>query len=296
MKDSFSKMHPIVNFVFFAFVIVLSMFLLNPICLAISLVCALSTALYLNGHKATKLCLVYLLPMILLIVIINPVFNHEGITMLSYLPSGNPLTLESIVYGIVTAIMMASVILWFSSFNKVITSDKFVYLFGKIIPSLSLVLSMTLRFVPKFSTQFKIVRNAQKCIGNDISDGSIIKRIKNLIKVFSIMISWAMENAIESADSMKSRGYGLKGRTAFSIYHFCKRDAVTLVIEIVLGVFITVTSIYGATDISYFPSIKLESQNVWSILTYTSYFALMILPMIINVGEDIKWKRLRSTI
>ncbi len=66
----------------------------------------------------------------------NPAFNHEGATILAYLPSGNPLTLEFIVYGLSAAVMMASVILWFSCYNAVMTSDKFVYLFGRVIPAL----------------------------------------------------------------------------------------------------------------------------------------------------------------
>ena len=36
-----------------------------------------------------------LLPMLLLAAVVNPAFNHEGATLLTYLPSGNPLTLES---------------------------------------------------------------------------------------------------------------------------------------------------------------------------------------------------------
>ena len=85
--------------------------------------------------------------------------------MLTYLPSGNPLTLESILYGVAAAVMLASVVLWFSSYNEVMTSDKFVYLFGRMIPALSLVLSMALRFIPKFKSQMEVVSEAQACIG-----------------------------------------------------------------------------------------------------------------------------------
>lgn len=42
--------------------------------------------------------------------------------------------------------------------------------------------------------------------------------------MLSILVTWALENAIETSDSMRSRGYGLKGRTAFSIYKFTKKD------------------------------------------------------------------------
>lgn len=296
MKDTFSQMHPIVNFIFFAFVIGLSMFILNPVCLAISLFCALINALYLNGKKAVKLSLLYLLPTIVLISIINPVFNHDGVTILAYFPWNNPLTLESIFYGIATAVLLSSVVLWFSCFNKIMTSDKFIYLFGRIIPSLSLVLSMALRFVPKFIAQFNLVRNTQKCIGRDISDGPLFYRLKNTVKIISIMITWALENAIETADSMKSRGHGLKGRTSFSIYRFSRRDAAVLTAIVIIGVILILMSIIDVANFRYFPSVKGNVINIASIVYYILYFTLMILPFIINVREGVRWKHLKSAI
>lgn len=296
MKDAFSKLHPTVNFIFFAFVIALSMFVMNPVCLALSLVCAFVNAVYLNGIKTVKLCLKFIMPMMLLIILINPVFNHQGVTILTYFPWDNPLTLESIVYGIASASLLSSVVLWFSVFNSVITSDKLVYLFGRIIPSLSLVLSMSLRFVPKFSAQFKNVRNAQRCIGRDISDGSVINRIKNGIRLISIMLSWSMENAIETADSMKSRGFGLKGRTAYSIYRFDRWDLIVLIIVALLGVTVSVSAITGVIDFNYYPSIKGNLTDALSLATFFLYGILMLIPTILNAGEGIKWKRLRSAI
>ncbi len=294
MKDAFSQMHPIVNFIFFAFVIGFSMFIMNPACLLISLVCALVNALYLNGKKAVRLSVLYLLPTIIIIAIVNPVFNHDGVTMLAYFPWDNPLTLESIIYGIATAVLLSSIVLWFSCFNEVMTSDKFIYLFGRIVPSLSLVLSMALRFVPKFIFQFNVIRNSQKCIGRDISDGKLLQRLKNAAKIISIMISWALENAIETADSMKSRGHGLKGRTAFSIYRFSKRDAAVLSIIIISGIILIIMSVLDVAKFRYFPSVKGNVISAPAIIYYALYFSLMIMPLAINVWEGIKWKRLRS--
>ncbi len=54
---------------------------------------------------------------------------------------------------------MFVVIQWFSCYNKVMTSDKFIYLFGRLIPALSLILSMALRFVPGLTGQLKVIRN-----------------------------------------------------------------------------------------------------------------------------------------
>ena len=217
MGDAFSRYHPLVNFLFFALVLAYSMVLMHPVCLAVSLTGALVYAGELGGRRALAGHLKFALPVLLLAAIVNPAFNHAGVTILTYLPSGNPLTLESILYGLAAGAMLCAVVLWFVCFNAVITSDKFVYLFGRVIPALSLVLSMTLRFVPLFRRQLEVVRQAQFCIGRDASCGSVWQRVRRAVTIFSIMVTWALENAIETADSMKSRGYGLRGRTAFSI-------------------------------------------------------------------------------
>ena len=222
--DRFAKYHPLVNFLYFALVIGFSMMLNHPLAQAISLLCACVYAVQAEGKQAVLFCLKWCLPVMLLTAFLNPAFSHEGTTILLYFPTGNPLTLESILYGLSAGTMLATVMLWFLNFNRVITSDKFIYLFGRIIPAMSLVLSMTLRFIPKFKAQLYLTVDAQKSIGRDISEGSLWHRMKIAITVLSIMVTWALENAIETADSMKSRGYGLKGRTAFSIYRFDDRD------------------------------------------------------------------------
>ena len=295
MRDSFSSYHPLVNFLFFTEVLGFSMFLLHPLCLVISLLCALAYDLYLNGKKALGLCLKGILPMMVITALLNPLFNHEGATILTYLPSGNPLTLESILYGLAAAAMLATVVLWFACFNAVITSDKFVYLFGRIIPALSLVLSMALRFVPRFMHQMKVVTRAQKCIGKDPSRGSLLHRIRCAGGILSTMISWALENGIDTADSMKSRGYGLPGRSAFSIYRFDKRDKRTLLLLLALGLMVLAGAALDGLTWRYFPTVKWSTTSV-SLLTLTAYLALCAVPIILNRKEDRKWNALRSNI
>ena len=232
--------------------------------------------------------------MVLLTAFINPAFNHEGMTILLYFPNGNPLTLESILYGFSAGSMLVTILVWFSSFNRVMTSDKFIYLFGKVIPALSLVLSMSLRFIPKFKSQMATVTEAQRSIGRDVSDGSLLNRTKTAIHIFSIMITWSLENAIETADSMKSRGYGLKGRTAFSIYRFDERDKFALIWFSFCGLFLLSGTILMAFGFRYFPNIRYAAFDMTTIPFYCVLFALCITPVIINLKEKRKWKTLVS--
>ena len=294
MIDSFSKYHPFVNLIYFALVIGFSMVVNHPLAQLISLVCAVVYIVSTQGKKSVGFLLKFCLPLVLLTAFINPAFNHEGTTILLYFSNGNPLTLESILYGFSSGCMIITLLLWFSAFSAVMTSDKFIYLFGKVIPALSLVLSMTLRFVPKFKIQMKNVADAQRCIGRDISGGSLISRTKTEITIVSIMITWSLENAIETADSMKSRGYGLKGRTAFSIYRFEDRDKYTLVWFVFCFLYILAGVIVSAFGFRYFPDIRYSAFDITTIPFYVVYLGLCITPVVLNTVEDRKWKTIYS--
>ena len=294
--NEFKTFHPIVNFTYFVFVIGFSMFFMHPAALLISLTCGFTYSVMLSGKRAVRTNLIYMIPMMLIMALINPAFNHEGTTILAYLPSGNPLTLESIIYGLCSATMIVTVICWFACYTVIMTSDKFIYLFGTIIPSLSLIISMTLRFVPKFSAQLKVVTNAQRCMGSDISNGSLIQRAKHGLNILSIMTTWALENAIDTADSMKARGYGIPGRTAFSIFIFDKRDRNTMIYILITGLGTLIGSILGGMDFTYFPAIKGVGITPLSICVFSTYFLLCIFPVLIELMEVRRWAALKSKI
>ncbi len=293
--QGFNGYHPIVNFTYFALVIVFSMFFMHPMCLIISLFSALCHLFILKGRTASK-SLVFAVVAAFMLAIINPLFSHEGITIITYFPNGNPLTKESVIYGLGAGIMLSSVILHFSCYNEVLTSDKFIYLFGKIIPTLSLIISMTLNFIPEFSRRIKSVAVAQKCIGKSKDSRNILKRAKNGLNILSVTLTCSLEKAIDTSDSMKARGYGLSKRTSYSNFRFDTRDAFTLGILILLGTVIIAGTLLNQLDFTYYPSVKGHKLNLFSVLVFASYLLLGTLPVIINVKEALKWKFLKSKI
>ena len=294
MNDTFQKYHPLVNFLYFALVIGFAMALNHPLAQGLSFACACIYAVQAEGKKAVLFTLKWCLPVMLVTAFMNPAFSHEGVTILLYFPTGNPLTLESILYGISSGVMIATVMLWFLNFNRCVTSDKFIYLFGRMIPAMSLVLSMTLRFIPKFKSQMNTVMEAQRSIGRDISQGSLWQRTKTAITVLSIMITWALENAIETADSMKSRGYGLKGRSAFSIYRFDDRDKAAITYLLFCGLYLICGVIVSAFGFRYFPSIRYIGLNTVTLSFQFVYLILCIMPVVLNSLEERKWKAIHS--
>lgn len=292
MMNEFKTYHPLVNFVFFAFVIVLSMFFLHPLCLVFSLIGALSYAIVSGVGKRVNL--LYIIPIALFTAISNPLFNHRGATIITYFKNGNPLTAESIYFGIAAALMLCVVILWFACFNSVMTFDKIVYLFGRIVPSLSLVISITLRFIPRLGAHFKEIRMTQKSMGAE--NRTAWQKLHNLISALSSMVTWSLENAAETADSMTSRGYGIKRRSAFSVYTFSKRDIYTLLITLILGIYITVGIWSGGIKFRYFPTVGGAKIGAYAISVFAAYFILCMLPVIIEVLEVCRWNAIKSKI
>lgn len=295
MKE-FKSYHPIVSFIYFALVLVFACIFMHPVCLAISFGGAMLYSLFINGKKAALASAKYLLPLIIVSAILNPAFNHEGATVLAYLPSGNPLTAESVANGIAAAIMLAAAILWFSCYSAVMTSDKFIYLFGKIMPSLSLIFSMVLRLVPKFRQQLAETAAGQKCIGNDISRGSFIHKVKTGIKILSIMITRSLEEAIDTADSMKSRGYGLHGRTAYSNFILARRDIYALLAISLPGMYVILGAAAGCMRFSFYPTVEAAEITPFAVSVFAAYLILCLIPIIIELKEQWKWKSLKSKI
>ncbi len=289
-KDNFGTYHPIINFTYFCAVILFSMIFLHPVLMGISFTAAFAYSVFLNGKGAIKFNLAFVMPMMLVAAIVNPLFNHSGMTILYYFRD-NPITLESIVYGLATGLLFGSVIIWFSCYNAVITSDKFIYIFGKIIPAMSLVFAMILRFIPKFKAQIKIVSNGQKCIGRDITNGNLNQRIGHGIKIVSIMITWALENGIDTADSMRARGYGLPGRTSFSIFRVDSRDKIMGVVAVVILLVFAFAAGSGKNAIQFFPYIKMSELSPVGILGYLTYSMLCFGPLIIDWVDQLKWRR-----
>ena len=124
-QDAFSRCHPLVAFVFFTLVLLLTMLVLRPVFLAISLLGAAAYGAYLRRRRFRRLWRT-LLPLLAVTAAVNPLFSHRGVTVLAWFPSGNPLTLESILYGLAAAALLCCAVLWLGCCADVMTTDKFV--------------------------------------------------------------------------------------------------------------------------------------------------------------------------
>ena len=292
-NDAFAGFHPAVNLAFFVAALGLTMFIQHPVYLLISMVSGCAYLIYLQGKKGFLRQVGYLLPILVMMAVMNPVFNHEGVTILWYLPNDNPITLEAVCFGLASAVMMGASIVWFNCCNTVFTSDKIIYLFGRVIPALSLMISMTLRFVPRFKNFLQNVMQTQRAMHKPENTK---EKLQQALSAFSATVSWAMEQSIISADSMKSRGYGGLGRTAFSIYTFEKRDGMTMALLALLCAGAAMPHLTGLMGWTYYPSLTGELFGPVQAVFYLCFGGMCNLPLMIDILEDRKWNVFKSKI
>ena len=82
-----------------------------------------------------------LIPLAAVFALYYSSYHHFGMTELGINFVGNRLTLESMVYGLVIGFVIAGVMIWFSCVYSVFTTDKVVYLFGKVSPAMSVLIA-----------------------------------------------------------------------------------------------------------------------------------------------------------
>ena len=289
--NAFDEFNPLSVFVYFLAAAGIAMFASDPVLLSLSMLG--SVLLYCirtrSSQRGTHL---FSLMLFIGLSLINPLFQHNGVTVLFVL-NDNPVTLEALLYGISAAAMIVSVLYWFRSFSAIITSDKLLYLFGLVSSKLALLVSMALRYVPLFKAQAKNVDAAQRAMGQYRED-NVIDAIRLKLSVFSIMVSWALENGIVTADSMAARGYGAGRRSFYAIYHMRKADVAAIIVSLALMCALIALRRYAA--FAFYPALDTIGINAGSLALYGLYALLAFAPTLVELGEGLKWHCLRSRI
>ena len=280
-KDAFSKCHPAVNFLFFVLAICFGVIIMHPVYIALGVLPAASYYLFLKGRKGVKIVL-GMVPVFIFLSLMNPLFNHYGEHVLFYVFK-NPYTLEALYYGMTLGGMFVVMMLWFLCYSHVVTGDKFSCLFGGLIPSLSLLLTMVLRMIPNLQKKAVQITGARKGIGKGIyKESAFREKLKSAGASVSSLTDWALEGSIITADSMRARGYGTARRTSFQIYRFTATDAALLII---MAALLAGVIAFGGTAASFTPELYIEPAGAGAIF----YVIFLLIPVILNVKEAVLW-------
>lgn len=280
--DAFGRFHPAVNFLYFIGAIGFGVVIQHPAYAIAGCVGAASYALLLHGRAGRKKFL-YLLPVFLLLSVINPLFNTSGSRVL-FTVFGRPYTWEALCYGMAIAAVFVVMMLWFSCYQVVLTSDKFTSLFGNLIPALSLLLVMVLRLIPDFLRKARQILHARQSIGKGVGEKSrISERVRHGMTALSALTDWALESSVVTADSMRARGYGTARRTSFQIYRMTAADITLLALILILAASVILA---GGTAAVYTPVLSVEPLS-WGFAAYCLY---VFIPTILHIKEVALWR------
>lgn len=292
-SDEFSTYYPAIVFGFFIMAVVLAVVAMQPVFQACGFVCAAAYWLCVRGRAGWRM-IAALLPVFVVLAAINPLFNPRGDTVLFTWFDGRPYTFEALLFGASTAAMFCTVILWFASYSRVFTTDRFTYLFGAFAPALTLVFTMVLRLVPTYKHKTDDIAGARACVGCSPLQGNLRDRAQQGSSTLSALTSWALEGAVVAADSMRSRGYGAGARTSFANIRFTTRDALITGLLIALGLCALVCLMCGSADIEYFPRVVYAPVSWISLVGFVAYMAFLSTPVVIDVREALIWRILLS--
>lgn len=285
-RTAFDVYHPIVPFVCMTTLLVFCMCAFQPVYLLITFVGALSYHVYLRGWWSAVRTLRWQLPLIALITVVNPLFSTMGSTELFGI-GGKAIYLESLLYGLSMGVMLVTVMLWFSNASEVLSTDKLMSLFGNVAPTFSLMVSMANRLMPRFVARGTEVAAVQEvCMPSETN--SARGRVSERLRQTSVLMAWSMEDSLEMSDAMRARGWRSDTRrTTYRRYRIHTFDVAFLVFFVLLVVGDALLAFWACTEFSFYPT--LSPLDFWP--GYVPYAVLVFLPLLMQVGEWLRWRR-----
>lgn len=211
----------------------------------------------------------------IVIALTNPLFVHQGVTILCYV-NDNPITLEAILYGCAFALTIITVLLQCQIFHMVMSNDRILYVCSRILPKSGLILSMSLQMLPKFQRHAKELHQVQYTLGQ--GENSLPQRITASLREFSMVITWALETSVITADSMKARGYGTHKRSSFSMFLLTQKDLFWMILHCLLALVLLLLYRQIYAHFYYYPSVTPITWTNWDWMGMTSILLLFLFP------------------
>ena len=287
--DAFGGYHPAITFLMFMLAVVLCVVVQHPAFHAVAVVAGAAYYLMARGRAGVAV-VAGMVPVFVALTVLNAVFVPLGNTVLFTYFGGRPFTLEAFAHGASTAALFVSVMLWFFAYNRVMTSDKFTYLFGGLAPAVTLMFTMVLRLVPTYQRKAAQLSAARASVGRAASEGTLATRVDSGVALVSVLATWALEHAVTTADSMRSRGFGAGKRTQFAHYRLVARDKVLLAAIFALALAACAGIAGGAAHVDYIPAVVFPPLTPLYAATLASYAALLFIPFLIDVREVVLWR------
>ena len=277
---AFSMSHPAVPALYMVLTLGLTMFSMQPVLIALSLAGGLAYGFATRGTVRTLGALRWQLPVILIIALVNPLFSASGSTELFRIGM-RAVYLESLVYGLCMGGLFVASVLWFEAAASMLEYDKVLALLGNAAPVIALMISMCMRLIPQFLRRGRTVLAVQDAI--DMPGRKPADPVRSRLRASSVLMGWGMEDSLERADAMRSRGWGaVPRRTTYARYRLGRSDVVALVGLALFGAVAVAVAWTATTQYSFYPQLSVPAP--WQ--GYVVYAVWMALPCVLCAIDE----------
>lgn len=230
-----------------------------------------------------------LITMSLFTFILTPLFNQRGNHILFYF-FGKQIMLESIIQGGMIALTLTGILALFVTFNMIVTSDKFLFVFSKLSQQWTLLIMLAMRFVPLLRRKINDMQDMQSVKGLSIKEGSIRQRAKNGMQLLQMLLSGSLEDSIQAADSMTARGYGIEKRSHYQVFQMQRRDYIALLFLLISGGILLYGFQIKIGILELLPQLESVWQGGFQNILMVMWVLFIGFPILMEGKEVIKWK------
>lgn len=314
--------HPAVLFAYFALLVLVAMLQMQPVLIVLSWALTLAQGVLFRGAAQVAKSLRWQLPLVLVITLANPLFVAAGSTELFRIGL-RAIYAESLLFGACMGLMLSSMFVTFANAGSVISRDAVLQLFGGMLPTIGLMISMIVGLMPRLLRQSSQVNAVQEACtsaraGRDTTQStSASKRItgtsthytcapqqgsqasmrssakrakkntkrKHHLRLLTVLMSWSLENSLDTADAMKVRGWGaVRKRSTYSRQRFESFDALLLAVVLVCAVVMAGASFVACSDFTFYPSLSGWVGPLW----YLPFIVFCGLPFVLVAALRIR--------
>ena len=289
MQTRFERLHPLVTFLYYAGSVALFILMLHPVFLGLGFIIILVINLLQDRFQGVRRWLIFILFTFLLMLIMNPLFNERGRHVLFEI-NQHRFTLEALFYGGMNALAIIGIIVIFVSYNIVMTPNKQLFLFAKILPQFAVLLMLTLRFIPLMRRRLEEISVIQKSKGFSVSQGKWQYKMKNALLFVQALLTYSLEEAIQTADSMKARGYGTGKRTTYEHFTIYKGDMIAVLYLVLLFTCAIYGRVFGYGFLQIYPIMESWHLAVMDGRTLMFYLLFLSFPIFVEAGGMFRWR------
>lgn len=278
--------HPVTLFMYYVALFSCIFIFKNPLFALTAFIACCLMAMYYAGLDKFLQSLKWVLVIGVFVLALNVLLVHRGSTVITYL-FYNPITKEAVIYGVYNMFMIMSVIIAFVSFNTLLDSSRFLYIFSNILPKTSFLFDMSLRYMPllrKRATDLAAVQS----INRPSKDNNIRQKITTSGTYLKALTAWTLEEGMQTALSLKVKNYGTRRKTPYTRFRYTIRDILLLVAFLGVLLFVYISAFMGQTEFEFYPVTSSIVPRGFTLVLYFIMAFAIFLPFILEAYMAIK--------